>query len=437
MNNDFSKYGLHIEPILIPSAKIDKKKWATVACDQFTHDKDYWHSLEDEIGSAPSTLHMIFPEAFLEDGDEQQRIKNIHAKMNEYCQHNYFSAVNGMIYIERTTAYNRTRQGLVTLVDLEEYEWDDEKKALIRATEATILERIPPRVKIRNGASLEIPHIMLLLNDEKKTLLDSIAQKVDRNNSLYETDLIKNSGHLKGFLVDEQCYSEMQSHFENLYRENTNEKGDTFLFAVGDGNHSLATAKTILNDYKKKYPDAVKNSPLRYALVEIVNIFDDGLTFEPIHRALFGVAGNDLLDFFSQNLSCNIEKISTTDELEKKVINAITGFSVSFMSENHYEHYFVKTNTENLLVSTLQPLLDTFLHKNQSVKIDYIHGSTEVFKLAQKKDTVGILLPEITKKSFFATIEQTGSLPRKSFSMGEASEKRFYFESRKIVTENR
>ncbi|MGL4981452.1 MAG: DUF1015 domain-containing protein [Treponemataceae bacterium] len=432
MNYDFSKYGLHISEILLPAPQLDKKKWATIACDQFTQDKEYWASLEKEIGLAPSTLHLIYPEAYLENNDEDERIQSIHTKMTEYCNANYFSAVNGMIYIERTTEYGRMRRGLVTAIDLEHYEWDCSKKALIRATEATIIERIPPRVKIRYGASLELPHIMLLINDEKKILIEMIAKKIDRSSPLYETDLLQNSGHLKGFLVDESLYSSIHANLETLYCQNTHEDGNTFLFAVGDGNHSLATAKTIWQEYKKNNPNQIEKSPLRYALIEIVNIFDDGLTFEPIHRALFKVNAKDLLSFFEEKLNCKAEKVMTATELEKKVSTNLNGFSLSFTANNTSEHFFIQTTTENLLVSLLQPLLDEFLNKNQTAKIDYIHGSNEVFKLAKADNTVGMLLPDITKNSFFKTIEQTGNLPRKSFSMGEASEKRFYFEARKI-----
>lgn len=431
----FSKYGVQIPEILLPK-NIDLKTWAVVACDQYTQEKDYWQKASDIAGCAPSTLNLIFPEAYLNDDGRDLRIGKIKRTMREYLSQNLFSSDEECVYIERKTEYGRTRRGLVLAVDLEKYEWQPGSKALIRATEATVPERIPPRMKIRNGAALELPHIMLLANDADDVLVGGAEKLAKENLPLYDGDLMMGAGHLTGWSVKgEKAEKTLESALETLYKNGTDSDGNTFLFAVGDGNHSLATAKAVWDEHKKLLPDSEKEtSPVRYALVEIVNIYDKGLTFEPIHRVVFNQDSKKLIDFVQKKLGGEIKTFASEKELEDFVANkGAKGARYGFITKDGI--CALETKITDLAIAALQPVLDEYLDENSKDKkndIDYIHGTEETLKLGKKDNALSILLPPISKDSFFATINGRGPLPRKSFSMGEASEKRFYVEARKL-----
>jgi uncharacterized protein (DUF1015 family) len=466
-------YGLTVPEILLPAATTDLKAWAVIACDQHTQDREYWKRCEATAAGKPSTLHIILPEVYLGDADKQERIKSIHSAMENYLKDDVFSAAKKcFIYIERTTSYGRVRKGLVTALDLEAYEWEPDSKALVRATEATIVERIPPRMEIRRGAALESPHIMLLANDKAKKLVEQTGELAKKNPATYSTDLMENSGSIKGWIVDsEEEMNHVQAALETLKKDGTGADGSSFLFAVGDGNHSLATAKAVWNEFKLKnggikgtdgrisIPAGFENHNARYALVEIVNIYDDGLTFEPIHRVLFNMKDTDadlLTQTLCKKLGGTAEVCGSKKELNDKV-SASKGFiGIVTQKSGSPVYTLIRTDITDLVVSKLQPALDEFLKAAQDSaanggntagsgaskdaatstaqkpEIDYIHGSDEVFRLGEKQNSIGILLPPIAKESFFSTIAGNGPLPRKSFSMGEASEKRFYFECRAL-----
>ena len=456
-----NSYGLKVPEILLPAPKTDLNAWAVIACDQHTQDREYWKRCEATAAGKPSTLHIILPEVYLADADKQKRIEAIHSAMKSYLENGVFCEPKKcLIYIERTTSYGRTRKGLVAALDLETYEWEPYSKALVRATEATIVERIPPRMEIRRGAPLESPHIMLLANDKAKELVEKTGEFAKEKEPAYSTTLMENSGSIKGWIVDgEKELQHIQAALETLKKNGTGADGSSFLFAVGDGNHSLATAKAVWNEFKlqnggKKdadgrisIPAGFENHNARYALVEIVNIYDDGLTFEPIHRVLFNMKDTDadlLTETLCGKLDGKAETCGSKEELNEKV-SASKGFIGLVTEKNGSPSYtLIRTAITDLVVSKLQPVLDDFLKTAQSAaasgttssaqkpEIDYIHGSVEVFRLGEKKNTIGILLPPIAKESFFSTIAGNGPLPRKSFSMGEASEKRFYFECRAL-----
>ena len=290
--------GVKIPKILLPK-KLDISTWATIACDQYTQDREYWNQVYSKVGSKPSTVKITFPEVYLPDPGRKERIQNIKKEMNSYISEGIFAPPKeAAVYLERTTKYGRVRKGLVVAVDLDTYEWKPFSKALIRATEATIVERIPPRMEIRREAIIETPHIMLLVNDPKNHLIEGLGKRVKKNKPLYEGNLMMNSGSVKGWEISNEYDIEyMRVSLEKLAKENTSPKdGNTFLFAVGDGNHSLATAKATWEEYKKNHP-GVKNCNMKYALIEIVNIYDTGLTFEPIHRVIFDINSEDLINF--------------------------------------------------------------------------------------------------------------------------------------------
>ncbi len=434
----FDKYGTAIPQILLPK-NIDLRSWSVIACDQYTQDRAYWENAAKIAGDKPSALNLIFPEVYLDNADEKskdERIKNIQSAMHAYIQNGVFDAPQEeCIYLERKTAYGRTRKGLVLCVDLDKYEWKPGSKALIRATEATVPERIPPRMKIRSGAELELPHIMLLANDAKDLLVGGAGSLAKKNAPVYDGDLMQNSGHITGWAVKGSEAEELlQKALSELAKAGTDSDGNTFLFAVGDGNHSLATAKAVWEENKAKLPE---NSPVRYALVEIVNIYDPGLTFEPIHRVLFDMDSEKLTDFVAGKLDgeiCNVDDEKTLEAkiADKNADGARYGFI--FTKDGKTFCKMIQTKITDLAIAALQPVLDEYMAKTGAAKsqIDYIHGTEETVELGHKEGSTSILLPPIAKDSFFATINGRGPLPRKSFSMGEASEKRFYVEARRL-----
>ena len=429
--------GLRIPEILLPK-NIDLSTWSVIACDQYTQDKDYWKNVEEKAGNKPSTLNLILPEVYLGSPDKTDRIKKIRQSMKEYLDTGVFAdAKKCFIYLERKTAFGRTRKGLVAQIDLETYEWKPFSKANIRATEATIVERIPPRMEIRKGAPLELPHIMLLVND-KDDLLVGANKPTDGRAPIYDGDLMANGGHITGWALESKADIEGVEKALNLIAEkNASPDGSTFLFAVGDGNHSLATAKAVWDEYKKEHPED-KDSPVRYALIEIVNIYDTGLTFEPIHRVIFNIDNEALIKKLAEKLNGNIKALDDADKVIKAVKDSWANFGFFYLdSEGKQKNVLLETKIKELAVARLQPEIDAFLKELQDqskAEIDYIHGTDEVLKLGSKENSLGILLPPIAKDSFFETINGRGPLPRKSFSMGEADEKRFYLECRRLFS---
>ncbi|HKL86099.1 MAG TPA: DUF1015 domain-containing protein [Treponemataceae bacterium] len=429
---------LSIPEILLPSTNQDLSKWAVIACDQYTQDREYWKKTAEIVGDSPSTLSMILPEVYLEDSGRDEKLAAIRKNMNTYLANNVFAeAIKGFIYLERKTTYGRKRNGLMVTIDLDSYEWKPGSKALIRATEATIQDRIPPRMEIRRGAPLEIPHIMLLVNDPKKTLIEAIGSVVRVKKPLYDTPLMHNAGSITGWSVSTtEEISQVQKALAVIAEKNTAEDGSCFLFAVGDGNHSLATAKAVWEEFRDSHQKEaaeglidLENHSARFALVELVNLFDEGLTFEPIHRVVFGTTAKESAQFLAAKLGGTIDFNCNLNEIEK-IVASSTSTCFGFIDSTGC--CILKSPHPALAVSRLQPALDDFLTQNAELRIDYIHGAEEVFRLGKEKNTVSILLPPVEKDSFFSTIDTGGPLPRKSFSMGEASEKRFYLECRKL-----
>ena len=446
-------FGIRVPEILLPK-NIDVKSWSVIACDQYTQDLDYWKKAEAAAAGKPSTLNLILPEVYLISPDKPATIEKIRKTMKSYIaegagsQNSVFDTErNCMVYIERKTAFGRMRRGLVTQIDLETYEWKPFSKANIRATEATIVERIPPRMEIRRGAALELPHIMLLVDDKDDLLVGGAGTAVRSKTPLYSGELMCNGGEITGWAVESD--SEIAGVTEAVAKIAEAKRaadGSTFLFAVGDGNHSLATAKAVWDEYKEKLiaegadDTTLRDCPVRYALVEIVNIYDKGLTFEPIHRVIFDCDVEGLIKTLAEKLGGSVSEVSDAGELEAAVKASHADFGFAYKAGGAQKYVLLKTGITELAVARLQPEIDEFLKSATAVtsasakkaEIDYIHGSDEVLKLGERENAVGILLPPIAKDSFFETISGRGPLPRKSFSMGEADEKRFYLECRRL-----
>ena len=440
----FEKYAVSIPEILLPE-NIDLSSWSVIACDQYTQDLDYWKRAEAAAEGKPSTLNLILPEVYLGAPDKADRIEKIRKTMKEYIEGGVFDTPRkSMIYIERKTAFGRTRRGLVTQIDLETYEWKPFSKANIRATEATIVERIPPRMEIRRGAPLELPHIMLLVDDKDDLLIGGTGKAVRGKAPLYSGELMCKGGSITGWAVESQAEIDGVTEAVNKIADaNRAADGSTFLFAVGDGNHSLATAKAVWDEYKAKLiaegadEAALKECPVRYALVEIVIIYDTGLTFEPIHRVIFDCDVEGLIKHLAEKLGGSVSELTGAGELEAAVKASHADFGFAYKAGGVQKYVLLKTGIKELAVARLQPEIDSFLKAAADTgaakpEIDYIHGSEETLKLGERDNAVGILLPPIAKDSFFETINGRGPLPRKSFSMGEADEKRFSLECRKL-----
>ncbi len=408
--------------ILIPQ-NVDFTKWSVVACDQYTSEPAYWEDVKNIVGDNPSTLNIIYPEVYLDEENSENRIKNINETMQRYLDDGLFlETLDSIIYTERTQSDGRTRKGIIGMLDLDEYDFSKGSQSMIRATEGTIIERIPPRQRVRRGAPLELPHIIMLIDDRTKSIIEPLAEKTERFEKLYDFDLMKNGGHLKGYLVDEVVKQEILGEIEKLgdkaafeEKYNVKDKG-VLMFAAGDGNHSLATAKSCWEEIKKTLSDK-ENHPARFALVEVMNIHDDALEFEPIQRVIFDVDGEKLLEAFKAYY-----ETSDTDNGGQRVDYVVNGREGSV---------YIKNPSSNLPVGSLQNFLDKYLAENGG-RIDYIHGNDVVRSLAKEPNTIGFMVDAMEKNDLFLTVIKDGSLPRKTFSMGEAQDKRFYLECKKI-----
>ncbi len=409
--------------ILIPK-NVDMEKWSVVACDQYTSEPEYWKEVQNIVGDAPSTLNLTLPEIYLEESDVEERIKKINSNMEEYLNNDLFIELkDSMIYLERTQADGKVREGLMGIVDLEDYSYEKGSQTLIRATEKTVIERIPPRVKVRENALLELPHIMILIDDEKKDIIESLKEQVTENDTVYDFELMQNGGHIKGYKLSESSMDEVDSKLERLadkdYFEskyNVTDKG-VLLFAMGDGNHSLATAKACYENLKNTMSEEeYLNNPARYALVELVNLHSSALEFEAINRVIFDTDKDKLLE-----------------ELQRYyVINKNgNGQKVRVITDSINEDWFIENPKSNIAVGSIQIFLDDYLKDNKG-KIDYIHGEDVTTELASKKGNVGFIFDAMEKGDLFKTVILDGALPRKTFSMGHANDKRYYLEARRI-----
>jgi hypothetical protein len=436
---NFPGIGVQIADILLPTSKINLNKWSVIACDQFTSQPEYWQQVSDLVGESPSTFHMILPEVFLGKDEEKSRIQSTQAKMRTYLNDGTLASHEGLIYVERTVD-GRTRHGLMLALDLEKYDFNKGSQSLIRATEGTILDRLPPRIKIREGASLELPHILVLIDDPQNSLFSMIEKNKTSLPLAYEFDLMQNSGHLCGrYINDPALEAQIISSFQELskpevFQKKYNVGADkgVLLFAVGDGNHSLATAKSIWEAMKSKVG---MDHPARYALVEIENVHDSGLEFAPIHRVLFGVKADPiqaLRRHFGQEVS--FTPAGDQQEMISRVALASSGeHRFGLITSEGFQVVCIKNPASNLPVGTLQAFLDEWLKTGLAGKIDYVHGNDIVCELGAKPENAGFYLPGMSKSDLFKTVILDGVLPRKTFSMGEAHEKRFYMECRKIV----
>lgn len=433
---DFAKLGLKLPTILLPNNTVDLEKWAVVACDQFTSQPEYWKKVEDFVGEAPSTLKLIFPEIYIDDAsdDSQKRIVEINKTMQKYLDDGTLQEHKDcFIAVDRRTSRVPSRKGLVVAIDLEAYDFSKGSKSLIRSTEGTIVNRLPPRIKVREQAAIETPHILVLIDDPQRTVIEPLFEQV--REPLYRTDLMFDGGSVKGYKIDDerilvQIAIALEKLADPVAFQKKYSQEDVILFAMGDGNHSLATAKAIWEEEKKKGTSL--ESPKRYALVELVNVYDEGLEFEPIHRVLFGITLDAFIDWYvavAQERDLDLEII----DLKKQDVTAFYTKKIEnqhrfcLVGQGLCKGVILRDPEAAIEAATIQNVIDEL---SSDIKVDYIHGEDVVFRLS--KDACGILIPGMSKHDLFKTVVRDGLVPRKTFSLGEPTEKRYYVECRKI-----
>ena len=417
--------------ILLPSEQIPVGQWGCVACDQFTSDRSYWEKAAQAAAGGPSTLDLILPEVYLEEDDVDARISAIHAAMDDYTRNVLTRAVDGFIYVERTEQSGRVRQGLVGKIDLEAYSYAEGAVPAIRPSEHTVESRIPPRMAVRRGARLETPHIMMLADDPGCTLIEPIGEKKEQLRKVYEGDLMLNGGHIAGWAVEDpallaQIDSALnalgsQEAFDARYPQAKG--GAPLTLAVGDGNHSLASAKACWEELKKTLtPEQQLTHPARWCLAEVCNVHSPAIEIEPIHRVLFNVdCGAVLLALIAWSDS-NMAGICFGDS--KQQAFTLAGPHVSNVLS-------FEDPVAPLTVGTVDEFIEYFMARHSEARVDYVHDEPAVRALT-RQGGVAFLLPPFEKSDLFKGIVMGGVLPRKTFSMGHAEEKRYYIECRRI-----
>ncbi|MEG1525423.1 MAG: DUF1015 domain-containing protein [Clostridia bacterium] len=438
MDRYCNNVGVCVPRVLLPKEGSNFMKWAVVACDQYTSQPEYWASAKKFVGKAPSTLELILPEAFLGKPEEKEKIASIRQHMRDYLKTGVLEEKpQGFVLVTRTVA-GQTRTGLVMALDLDAYDYHKGAVTLIRATEGTIESRIPPRLKIREGAPLELPHILVLIDDPEKTVIEPLVADQKRFSLLYNTDLMLGGGHIEGRLVSEEpAILGVLSALDKLANPESfgNKYGEgaaPLLFAMGDGNHSFATAKAYWEKIKAQLPEEERvDHPARYALVEVENVHDDGIVFEPIHRVVFGLFGNGAIEKLQKVLKTQNGDVCVQLG-EHKAAGGDVKHVLPFITGETSGAFIVEKPVQQLAVGTLQSAIDAVLAENPGAEVDYIHGVDVVRELIKTGNAIGFLLPSMGKKELFPTVIYDGALPRKTFSMGEANEKRYYMECRLI-----
>ena len=425
--------------ILLPIDGIDMNRWAVVACDQYTSEQEYWEEAEAFVGQEPSTLDMILPEVYLDRPDTEERLDRIHQAMEKYERDKLFQCLpQTMIYIERKDSSGNVRQGLMGCVDLEYYDYSRDSGSPVRGTEATVPSRLPARVRIREGALLELPHIMLLIDDDARTVIEPLAAMKDRMKTLYNFDLMLGGGHLTGYQLEHEEIHQVLSALDRLgdreafTRKYQAEGHPVLTYAVGDGNHSLAAARLFYETMKAAEPDRdFSGHPARYALVELVNLHSPALEFQPIHRIVKGVDVEKMM----ADMRDQLDLTGPIKENEEGVDAAGKDSDVQsfvLVRKGRRSRYVIGRKRAKLTVGSLQRFLDSWCDSHGG-EIDYIHGEDVLETLSMEEDAAGFLLPGMEKSQLFPTVIFDGALPRKTFSMGHAQDKRYYVECRRIT----
>ena len=419
--------------ILLPDASVPLGQWGCIACDQFTSDRDYWAKAEQAAAGGPSALRLILPEGYLGESDQQARVDQIHKAMEQYDREVLTRAVDGFVYVERTLQSGRVRQGLVGRVDLEAYNYHLGSLPLVRPSEHTVEERIPPRMAVRRGARLETPHVMMLADDPDRLLIEPVGRQKEKLRPLYDGELMLGGGHVAGWAVEDPALirqiedaMEVLSSQETFLAKYPGAPNDRpMALAVGDGNHSLATAKAYWEELKKTLtPQQQKDHPARWCLAEVCNVRSDAVEIEPIHRVLFNTSYDTVLLNLVTWSDENLAGIRFGDSFEQKL---------QLMGPRDRCHLSFENPSAPLGVGTVDEFVEYFLENHPEARVDYVHDEAAVRSFCEKEGAVGMLLPAMRKGDLFRGVVLGGVLPRKTFSLGHAEEKRYYIECRRIA----
>ena len=447
----FPGIGLSVPRVLLPRPDVGLEEWAVIACDQHTSNPEYWEEAARRVGSRPSALHLVLPEAFLEAPGRGGRIRRIHERMESYLREGVLQPLEpGFVLVDRRTPHAASRKGLVAALDLEQYSFAPDAGTLIRTTEGTDPGRLPPRVEVRRGAALEIPHILVLIDDPQATVIEPLFERTLP--LLYDTELMLGGGRVRGWQVTGGgALRQVADALTRLAAPETMadryglETGPPALYAMGDGNHSFAAARQVWSATRDRAGglDAAAGHPSRHALVELVNLHDPGLRFEPIHRVLFGVDGAELTRemeafFRSQGSRAQIDAFDTPgswrrarEDLGTRGLHHLPFVAGRVDGAPRWGIVVVHDPRHDLEAVSLDAFLAD-LGSRRDLRLDYIHGEEEVTELGARPGNAGLLSRSIDKHALFRTVLRTGPLPRKSFSLGEAEEKRYYMECRRL-----
>jgi len=409
-----AELGIAVPELLVPGEKTAPEKWAVIACDQFSSERSYWEKTASLVGTAPSTLNLIIPECYLEDGNREERAEKANAAMAQVMDNGVLEKLEpGFMLVDRSTPFVSRRRGLVLAVDLESYDFSEGSESRIRPTEGTIRDRLPPRMAVRRDALLDLPHILILIDDPENLVMSAAEAAADAaGRTVYDFDLLQGGGHITGRFVPEEGMDNLAGAFETLAARSD------LLFAVGDGNHSLASAREIWRE--KKTAGAPPDHPARFALVEVENIHDPGLPFHPIHRVIFNVNPENLRAYLGNSLG------AVTVEAPRGMLGIV-------FPDGSVLRWNIEVPAGRLAVEPLQDALDVYLKDHPDAEIDYIHGEDSVKDLVSAAgNRLGVILPDLDKSTFFRRITEVGPYPRKTFSIGEAVEKRYYLEAREL-----
>ena len=409
--------------ILLPR-DCDMTKWSVVACDQFTSQPEYWAALEESCKDVPATLHLMLPEAYLESCDQFAAAEQINAEMQKYLDGGVFRTLkDSYIYVERTLHGGAVRRGLVGVLDLEDYDYTADSASLIRATEATVESRLPPRVRVREGAALEMPHTMVFIDDEKDAVMESLSAKRAALPAVYDFELCAGGGHIRGWQVTGADADALDGVIDGLGNparlHGRYGSAAPAVFAMGDGNHSLATAKKCWEALKPTLSAAEREThPARFSLVELVNIHDEGVTFEPIHKVVFDTQAEDFISCAEAWFAPYV-----TEGKGTHVIRILTAAGEKVLQLNGF--------TIGKLIGSAEDLCQSYMSSHGG-KIDYIHNDETAESMGRQPGCAAILLPKMEKSELFTSVISSGVFPRKSFSIGHAEDKRYYLECRRI-----
>ncbi len=427
---DTLKYGFTLPELLVPAEDVNMKKWSCVACDQFTSQPKYWEAVKKQVGTAPSSFHIMLPEIYLEEDDVDERIISMKQVMREYIADGVLEVLPpGIMLVERHIG-GKVRKGIMLAMDLEQYDYDITKRPMVRATEKTVLERIPPRVRIRKGAVLEMPHIILMIDDEADDVIGGLHMQRDVMDKIYDFDLMQDGGRLEGWLaVEQKLVDDTVRAIASLPRR------DNMLYCVGDGNHSLATAKTVWNEMKAGLTEAERQThPARFALCEVINLRDRAVEFMPIHRMFFNVNPSNCAHFVAEKLKEKGRNAKLIFGRWNPATRTEEGaFVIPFRYHEGAGKLVIEDPQHPLAIGEVQDIFDEYVAQNESYSLDYIHGDEAFMELSDQYDSIGFYFEALKKAEFFDMIVKCGVLPKKTFSLGEAEEKRYYTECRMIT----